>query len=72
MRLGGYMKLTLQDYPGSVAAICFTNACQLRCPYCHNAELVLSNVQRDNKAEEKTSHEFLYYLEQRRFQLTAW
>lgn len=53
MRLGGYMKLTLQDYPGSVAAICFTNACQLRCPYCHNAELVLSNVQRDNKAEEK-------------------
>jgi pyruvate formate lyase activating enzyme len=69
MRLGGYMKLTLQDYPGSVAAICFTNACQLRCPYCHNAELVLSNVQRDNKAEEKTSHEFLYYLEQRRFQL---
>ena len=36
MQLGGYMKLTLQDYPGSVAAMCFTNDCQLRCPYCHN------------------------------------
>ncbi len=71
MQLGGYMKLTLQDYPGSVAAMCFTNDCQLRCPYCHNAELILSNAQRDNKAGEKTTHEFLSYLEQRRFQLDS-
>lgn len=34
-------KLTLIDYPGKVAAIIFTQGCNLRCGYCHNRELVL-------------------------------
>ncbi len=67
MQLRGYTKLTLQDYPGSVAAMCFTGGCQLRCLYCHNTELVLSNEQ--GQAAKKTTDAFLYYLEQRSSQL---
>ncbi len=36
----GLQKTTLLDYPGKVAAILFTAGCNLRCPYCHNPELV--------------------------------
>ncbi len=36
----GLQKTTLLDYPGKVAAILFTPGCNLRCPYCHNPELV--------------------------------
>lgn len=64
MQLGGYQKLTVQDYPGRLAAICFTIGCQLRCPYCHNAELVLD--QSGGFAGEAVAFEFLAYLEQRR------
>ncbi len=41
MRLGGYQKLTLLDFPGRVACTVFTDGCNLRCPFCHNASLVL-------------------------------
>lgn len=69
MQLGGYMRLTLQDYPGSVAAMCFTSGCQLRCPYCHNPELVLADTEELNNDGEKTADAFLCYLEKRRLQL---
>lgn len=41
MRIGGLQKLTLIDYPGKVAAIIFTQGCNLRCGYCYNSGLVL-------------------------------
>lgn len=41
MRLSGIQKLTLLDFPGQVACIVFTRGCNFRCPFCHNAELVL-------------------------------
>ena len=40
MRIGGLQKLTLLDYPGLTAATVFTPGCNLRCPFCHNGELV--------------------------------
>jgi len=36
----GLLKTTLVDYPGVVAATIFTAGCNLRCPYCHNPDLV--------------------------------
>ena len=36
----GLVKTTLIDFPGQVAATVFTPGCNLRCPYCHNPELV--------------------------------
>ena len=40
MRIGGLQKLTLIDYPGRMAATVFTVGCNMRCPFCHNPELV--------------------------------
>ena len=41
MQINGFQKLTLVDFPGRVAAILFTGACNFRCPFCQNASLVL-------------------------------
>ena len=40
MDIQGLQKLTLLDYPGRVACTVFLGGCNLRCPYCHNGELV--------------------------------
>lgn len=37
----GFQSLTLLDYPGRLAATVFTRGCNFRCPFCHNASLVL-------------------------------
>ena len=44
MRLAGLQKLTLLDFPGEVACTVFTLGCNLRCPFCHNPELVLPQL----------------------------
>ena len=40
MRIGGLAKMTLLDFPGRLACTVFTEGCNLRCPFCHNATLV--------------------------------
>lgn len=44
MLISGLQKLTLLDYPGKVACTVFTPGCDLRCPFCHNASLVLPEL----------------------------
>lgn len=41
MIIKGLQKLTLLDYPGMLAATVFVGGCNMRCPFCHNASLVL-------------------------------
>ena len=41
MYLAGMQKLSLLDFPGVVACTLFTPGCNFRCPWCHNASLVL-------------------------------
>jgi pyruvate formate lyase activating enzyme len=41
MIIAGIEKTSLLDYPGKVSTIVFTYGCNLRCPYCHNPELVI-------------------------------
>lgn len=41
MHIHGLQKLTLLDYPGHTACTVFTGGCNYRCPFCHNATLVL-------------------------------
>lgn len=41
MRIVGMQKLTLLDFPGHMAATLFCPGCNFRCPFCHNASLVL-------------------------------
>ena len=40
------VRTTLLDYPGKVAASVFLPGCHLRCPYCHNPDLVDLNNSR--------------------------
>ena len=40
MEIQGLQKMTLLDYPGKVACTVFLGGCDLRCPFCHNRELV--------------------------------
>lgn len=41
MRIAGLQKLTLLDYPEHMAATLFCPGCDFRCPFCHNASLVV-------------------------------
>lgn len=36
----GLQKTSLVDYPGKIAPVIFFPGCNLRCPYCHNPDLV--------------------------------
>lgn len=40
MHLSGFEKISLVDYPGNLCATVFFAGCNLRCPYCHNGDLV--------------------------------
>ena len=48
MVVQGLQKLTLLDYPGKVACTIFTAGCNFRCPFCHNASLVIDTYKNQN------------------------
>jgi pyruvate formate lyase activating enzyme len=37
----GFLETSFLDWPGRLAAVVFLGGCNFRCPFCHNAELVL-------------------------------
>ena len=53
MKLGGLVKFTLIDFPGTPAAIVFTQGCNFRCRYCHNPELVYPHLFSQSMPEEE-------------------
>lgn len=59
--LSGIQKLTLLDYPGKVACTVFTGGCNFRCPFCHNAPLVLP----ERIVHDTTEEEILGFLKKR-------
>ncbi len=67
MQIHGFMKSTLLDYPGHLAATLFLGGCNLRCPFCQNASLVLWPSSQPVYPEE----EVLAYLTKRRTILEA-
>jgi pyruvate formate lyase activating enzyme len=44
MRIGGFQKISLIDYPRKISSVIFTCGCNFRCPYCHNPELVMPEI----------------------------
>lgn len=66
MNLGGYQKLTLIDYPGTIATTVFTVGCSFRCPFCHNPELVVGKKVSGGQALED---EFFKFLKKRKGKL---
>ncbi|MDD3283118.1 MAG: anaerobic ribonucleoside-triphosphate reductase activating protein, partial [Candidatus Cloacimonetes bacterium] len=67
MKIGGFQKFSLLDYPGEMSAIIFTQGCNFRCPYCHNPELVLPQIFSPIINTEKV----LRFLYRRRRKLSA-
>ena len=67
MQIGGLQKTSTIDYPGQLTAILFTQGCNLRCPYCHNPELISFNE--DNPKFNK--QKFFSFLEKRKEILDA-
>lgn len=65
MKLGGFQKQSLIDYPGKITATVFTIGCNFRCPYCHNKGLVLGG------AEEMSEEDVFAYLEENKKLLDA-
>lgn len=67
--LAGYQPLTLLDYPGKLAATAFTLGCVLRCPFCHNPELIEPSKEYLAQAGGDKTGEFLKFLETRQGKL---
>lgn len=60
MKISGFQKLTLLDFPEHTACTIFTSGCNMRCPFCHNTPLVTGEAQ-----EEFSEEEILSYLRKR-------
>ena len=45
MEIGGFQRVSLIDYPGKVTSIVFLTGCNLRCPFCHNPDLVFKKAE---------------------------
>lgn len=62
MKILGMEKLSLVDFDNHIAATVFTGGCNFRCPYCHNAPLVL-----DPAGQDALSEEYIFdYLKKRK------
>jgi pyruvate formate lyase activating enzyme len=60
INIGGILKYSLNDYPGKVSSVIFTQGCNLRCGFCHNAPLL------SYKSDEMAGPEAIYrYLDKR-------
>lgn len=62
MIIKGLQKTTLLDFPGKVACTVFTAGCNFRCPFCHNASLVV----RPGDVDEISEEEFFSYISRRK------
>lgn len=62
MKICGFNKTTLLDYPGRVACTIFLGGCNFRCPFCQNSSLVLVPEKEQTYKEE----EILGFLKKRK------
>lgn len=62
MIIKGLQKTTLLDFPGKLACTVFTAGCNFRCPFCHNASLVV----RAGEVDEIPMESFFSYISKRK------
>ena len=63
MKIGGFQKTSLLDYPDRISAIVWTNGCNFHCPFCYNKNLALGT------AELFLEDEIFSFLSKRKKQL---
>lgn len=56
----GWQKTSFIDFPRTVSTVLFFSGCNLRCPYCHNKDIVYNKLPQINAAEISS------YLEKRK------
>ena len=66
MKIAGMQKLSLVDYPEKMCCTLFTSGCNFRCPFCHNAGLVVRPAE-----DLLTQDEVFDYLKKRKGMLQA-
>lgn len=71
MKFAGLLKQSLTDYPGKIAAVLFSRGCNFRCPFCHNAHLLVKPGRAAANTGEIDSRELLPFLAERRGFLDA-
>ena len=59
MKIGGFQKTSLLDYPNKISAIVWTMGCNFRCPFCYNKQLIFE------KEEIISEKEVLSFLNKR-------
>ena len=52
MKIAGFQKLSLVDYPERLATVVFVQGCNFRCPYCQNPDLVTLKKKFDCSGKE--------------------
>lgn len=67
MKIGGFQKVSLIDYPGEISSVIFTQGCNFRCVYCHNPELVYPQLWGPSIEPQ----EILQFLQRRRGKVDA-
>lgn len=67
MKIAGFLKLSLIDYPKKLSCVIFTQGCAFRCHYCHNPSLVLKEEFTDLIPNE----EIFSFLQKRKNKLDA-
>lgn len=66
MKIAGFQKITLIDYPSKISCIIFLWGCNFRCGFCYNPGLVIKE-----EREEFTKEEILKFLERKKGKLEA-
>ena len=67
VEIKGIEKFSSRDFPGHISSTVFLGGCTFRCPYCHNADLVL----RPESIPSLAADYFLSYLDGRKGWLEA-
>ena len=64
MKIAGYEKLSVQDYPDHISCIIFTQGCNMRCPFCQNSTLI--PIQTSDESNFVSEEEIINYLKKRK------
>ncbi|BBJ28360.1 anaerobic ribonucleoside-triphosphate reductase activating protein [Athalassotoga saccharophila] len=65
MNIAAIQKVSFIDYPNKISSVLFCPFCNLRCPYCHNPELVFF------KGNYISENEIFAFLEKRKDKIDA-
>lgn len=63
MLFGGFLKNSFIDYPEKISCVVFTCGCNLKCPYCHNPDLIKCKPEASSVISE---YSILSFLEHRK------